>query len=93
MIPRTSRDGDNIIKPIVEYIEKNMKKGYSMESLRWALVNQKYSRIEIEKAIKIIEARSPKREEPKMVQLQEIKQEAIIVPEKKGFFSRLFGRD
>lgn len=91
MIPR-AKDGDTI-SPIVAYIEKNMKKGYSMDSLRWALVNQKYSKIEIDKAIKIIEARTPKKEEPKVIPMQEVKQEPIVIPEKKGFFSRLFGRD
>jgi hypothetical protein len=91
MIPR-AKDGDTI-SPIVNYIEKNMKKGYSMDSLRWALVNQKYSKIEIDKAIKIIEARTPKREEPKIVPIQEIKQESIVIPQKKGFFARLFRRD
>ncbi len=87
------KDGDTI-SPIVAYIEKNMKKGYSMDSLRWALVNQKYSRIEIEKAIKIIEARSPKKEESRMEEpVQITRQEEIVVPKKKGFFSRLFGSD
>lgn len=87
-----SRDGDTIA-PIVDYIEKNLKKGYSMDSLRWALINQKYSKIEIEKAVKIIEARTPKKEEPKMVPVQEVKQEEIVMPKQKGFFARLFGKD
>lgn len=37
---------------VVNYIRKNLKKGYTKESLRWALVNQGHSRIEIDKAFK-----------------------------------------
>ena len=35
-----------------EYIKKNLKKGYTKESLKWALVNQGHSRLEVEKALK-----------------------------------------
>ncbi|MSS74722.1 hypothetical protein EXS73_00705 [Candidatus Pacearchaeota archaeon] len=35
-----------------EYIRKNLKKGYTKESLKWALVNQGHSRMEVEKALK-----------------------------------------
>ncbi len=86
------KDGDTI-SPIVAYIEKNMKKGYTMDSLRWALVNQKYSRIEIEKAIKVIEARAPKQEVKIQEPVKPVAQEEIAVPKKKGFFSKLFGSD
>ncbi len=36
---------------LVNYIKKNYKKGYTPESLKWALINQGYSRILVEKAI------------------------------------------
>ena len=36
---------------LTDYILSNLKKGYTKESLRWALINQGYSRIEVEKAI------------------------------------------
>ena len=44
------RDIDEVT-PLVNYIEKNLKKGYKLEELKWALTTQKHSRIEIEKAI------------------------------------------
>jgi hypothetical protein len=78
------------VKQIVDYLDKNLKKGYNLESLKWALVNQKHSRIEIDKAIKIVEARTPS------VEKEEIKiaTEEFVMPEKKkGFFSRLLGND
>lgn len=36
---------------LVEYFKKNLKKGYTEESLRWALVNQGYSRTMIDTAL------------------------------------------
>ena len=38
-------------RKIIEYLKKNLKKGYTMDSLRWALVNQGYSRTAVELAI------------------------------------------
>lgn len=35
---------------LAEYFKKNLKKGYTEESLRWALVNQGYSRTLIDSA-------------------------------------------
>jgi hypothetical protein len=34
-----------------EYFKKNLKKGYTEESLKWALVNQGYSRTLIDSAL------------------------------------------
>ena len=48
---------------LTDYILKNLRKGYTKESLRWALAKQGYSRIEIEKAIiradKILAEKAP----------------------------------
>ena len=40
------------MKELVDYIKKNLKKGYTKESLKWALINQGYSNFEVKKAIK-----------------------------------------
>ena len=37
---------------VINYIKKNLKKGYTKESLKWALINQGYSNFEVKKAIK-----------------------------------------
>ena len=34
-----------------EYFKKNLKKGYTADSLKWALINQGYSKIIVEKAL------------------------------------------
>ncbi|MEK6833020.1 MAG: hypothetical protein AABY32_03145 [Nanoarchaeota archaeon] len=36
---------------LTEYFKRNLKKGYTEESLRWALVNQGYSRTMIDSAL------------------------------------------
>ena len=41
-----------LLDEFADYFKNNLKKGYTKESLRWALVNQGYSRMEIEKAIR-----------------------------------------
>jgi hypothetical protein len=84
--------GDTVTA-LVSYLERNLKKGYKMDDLRWALVSQKHSRIEIEKAIKIIEARTPsaKKDEERKEEIKVATQEQIIEPPKKGFWSKIFG--
>ena len=36
---------------LVDYFKKNLEKGYTEESLKWGLVQQGYSRIDISRAI------------------------------------------
>jgi uncharacterized protein Smg (DUF494 family) len=38
------------LNQLTEYIKKNLKKGYTKDSLRWALVEQGNSRMEVENA-------------------------------------------
>ncbi len=42
----------NYVAELAEYIKKNLKKGYTTDSLKWALVNQGHSKFEVEKALK-----------------------------------------
>jgi hypothetical protein len=39
-------------RKLVNYFKKNLKKGYTQDSLKWALINQGYSRVIVEDAIK-----------------------------------------
>jgi predicted Zn-dependent protease len=43
----------NYVDQIVEYILNNLKKGYTIDSLKYSLITQGYSRISVENAIKI----------------------------------------
>ena len=38
-------------KKIINYFKKNLSKGYTEESLKWALVNQGYSRTDISRSL------------------------------------------
>ena len=67
-----------------DYLKKNLKKGYTKESLKWALVSQGHSKLEVEKAVKKAEIELAN-EAPIMKTKPEIKVEMIdpTVNEKK----------
>lgn len=77
------------------YIRKNLKKGYTKESLKWALVNQGHSKLEVEKALKNVEDDMAK-EAPVLKTKPEITYDVVeprdAIVEKKSFWKRLFGR-
>ena len=78
---------------ILDYLERNMSKGYSLESLKWALVQQGYSKLEVEKAMQQINKKlsiKPKVEEAKP-EITYQSEPIIPEPEKKSFWGRLFG--
>ncbi|NMB66861.1 hypothetical protein GYA25_02275 [Candidatus Woesearchaeota archaeon] len=80
---------------VIEYLKKNIKKGYPLETLRIALINQNYSRALIDEAIKEVVNQMAK-EVPIIKDKPLIEHEIIIednhkekVIKEKGFFSRL----
>ena len=78
-----------------DYIKKNLKKGYTKESLKWALVNQGHSKIEVEKAISEAEDELSN-EAPVLKTKPEITYDVVapsdaIVEEKKSFWKKIFG--
>ena len=77
------------------YLKKNLRKGYTKESLKWALVNQGHSKLEVEKAIKQAEDELAK-EAPVLRTKPEITYDVVepkdaIIEEKKSFWRRLLG--
>jgi uncharacterized protein YpiB (UPF0302 family) len=90
---------ENFMQEIVSYIKKNLKKGYTKESLRWALINQGYSKIEVDKALKRADLELGKKA-PQLETRPVIKHEIIEPKEyarttikpttKKSFFRKLF---
>lgn len=85
-------------RQLVDYIKKNLKKGYTLESLKWALVNQEHSKMQIEKAIKKAEEELSK-EAPILKTKPTIKREIIKErneragfhkSKKKSFLKRIF---
>jgi len=97
---RSLRDED-YIKETADYLKKNMDKGYSLESLKWALINQGKSRVVVDRAVDIINEEIKHQNEIKALQSKPSQTQIIQTldegpelpeqPKKKGFFSRIFG--
>jgi SOS response regulatory protein OraA/RecX len=86
---------------LADYIKKNLSKGYTQDSLRFALLKQGYSRTTVEKAMEIANKQMAENA-PRMVEKPVVKYEVIDDDEmaakiaqqdaaNKGFFKRLFG--
>lgn len=77
---------------MVDYLLRNVQKGYNLETLKWALINQGHSRLEVEKALvgaqQKLSQQSTKKVIPEVMPQQTIQ----IEPEQpKSFWKRLFG--
>ncbi|VVB83381.1 Uncharacterised protein [uncultured archaeon] len=79
---------------LVEYVKRNLKKGYPTDTLKIALINQGYMRPTVDEAVQ--EAiKQMAAEAPVIKEKPEIEHEVIVdepVVEKKSFWKRLFGR-
>jgi len=89
-----AKKGD-YIGELSEYVKKNLKKGYTKDSLKWALVSQGHSKIEVEKALKKVDLEMS-REAPFLKTKPEIVYDVIqpedaVVEEKKPFWKRMLG--
>ena len=85
---------EDYIQQLAEYFKKNLRKGYTKESLKWALVNQGHSRLEVEKAMRRVDE-TLSQEAPVLKTRPDIKFEVIepkdAVIEKKQWWKRWFG--
>ena len=77
-----------------DYLKKNLKKGYTIESLKWALTKQGYSRTTIEQAIiqtnkELAESAPVLREKP-IISYQIIDENDKSIEIKKSFWKRIF---
>lgn len=80
---------EKYIQQLVNYIKKNLGKGYTIDSLKWALMNQGYSRVEVGKAIdsanKELAMKAPKLIEKPVINV-EVEPEPI---QEKSFFQKV----
>ena len=79
---------------LVSYIKNNLKNGYTKESLKWALVQQGNSRLEVDKAMAKVDMELA-HEAPILKTKPQIKYEVVETKEyslKKPFWKRIFGR-
>ncbi|MEK6892652.1 MAG: hypothetical protein AABX07_00445 [Nanoarchaeota archaeon] len=85
----------NYVDELSEYLKKNLRKGYTKESLKWALVSQGHSKMEVDKAIKKADEELA-REAPILKTKPEITYEVVepkdaIVEKKKSWWKKIFG--
>jgi len=77
-----------------EYLKKNLKKGYTIESLKWALLKQGYSRTAIERTIeqvhKELAEQAPILKEKPTISYQIVDENDNPVTIKKSFWKKLF---
>lgn len=85
----------NYKKNLVNYFKKNLAKGYTIESLKWALINQGYSRIEVDRAIeqanKELASEAPVLKEKPVIKYEIIDEDDKPIEIKKPWWKRIFG--
>lgn len=79
---------------LINYIKKNLKKGYTPNALKFALIKQGYSRIAVEEALKISHAelaeRAPALKEKPIIRYEIIDENNRPVQFKQSFLKRIF---
>ena len=82
-------------KKLVNYFKKNLKKGYTTESLKWALISQGYSRTAVEMAIeelnKELARQAPVLKEKPIIKYEIIGEDDKPIAIKKPFWKKIFG--
>lgn len=77
---------------LVEYFKKNLKKGYTPDTLKWALISQGYSRVVVEGALedsqKEIAKEAPLFKEKPVIKYQLLDYENQPLEFKKSFWKR-----
>ena len=81
-------------RKIVEYLKKNLGKKYTPDTLRWALVNQGYSRSIVEEALEMaqkeIAEKAPILKEKPIIRHEIIDENDKPVTIKKSFLQKIF---
>ncbi len=86
---------DNYKNKLVNYFKRNLIKGYTADSLRFALIDQGYSKISVEMALeqanKELAEKAPILQEKPKIKYEIIDEYGKPIIIKKSFFRRLFG--
>lgn len=82
-------------KKLVNYLKKNLKKGYTTESLKWALISQGYSRTAVEMAFeelnKELARQAPVLKEKPIIKYEIIDENDQPITVKKSWWKKFFG--
>ena len=86
---------ENPRENIVDYFKKNLKKGYTLDALKWALIHQGYTRSAVELAIvklnKDLAKKAPVLKEKPKIKYQVIDEYDQPVELKKSWWEKTFG--
>jgi len=85
------RDGD-YMKTLIEYVKRNLSKGYSHDQIRLVLLQQGYSRAAIDRAIRLVQESMPKQAPVLVKERPKIEVVSHELEKKPGFFEKLFGK-
>ena len=90
----------NTNQQLADHIKKNLSKGYTIDSLRYSLMQQGYSRTSVEKSIEIankqLASEAPKVQEKPVIKYEILDEDEMAkkVAEQdaagKGFFSKIW---
>ena len=87
--------GTDYRKNVVDYFKKNLTKSYTPKTLKWALINQGYSRYVVEaaleKAQKEMAQKAPILKEKPKIKYEILDENDNPITIKKPFWKRIFG--
>ena len=88
--------GNNDYKrKLIDYFKKNLKKGYTQDSLMWALINQGYFRVAVEDALRIankeLAAKAPILKEKPIIKHEIFDEHDNPIEIKRPWWKRIFG--
>ena len=82
-------------KNVVEYFKKNLLKGYTSKTLKWALINQGYSsyvvKAALEKAQKEMAQKAPILKEKPKIKYEILDENNNSITIRKPWWKRIFG--
>jgi len=77
------------VQQLADYIKRNISKGYTIDSLKFSLTSQGYSRISIEKAIQVANEQLAA-QAPVLKEKPQITYRTIPEVEETSFFKKIF---
>ncbi|MEX0921011.1 MAG: hypothetical protein WDZ62_01990 [Candidatus Pacearchaeota archaeon] len=87
---------ENYTKKITDYLKKNLKKGYTVESLKWALIGQGYPKTTVERAIrelnKDLAKKAPVLKEKPVIKYEVLDENNQPVKIKKSWWKKFFSK-
>ncbi len=82
-------------RKIIDYIKRNSKKGYPIQTLKFALINQGYLRPMVEEAmeqaVREMAREAPVLKEKPQIEHEVVAEDNVSVPVKKSWWRRLLG--